>query len=100
MDTGNHLSMTGATLVNGFITLGGANYVQSGKTVVFSNSTIAQSGSTVTLTLGSPDKPQFLQTGTAGQTSWPVAAALRDLANTAVTTVTCLEVTPPNDAEF
>jgi hypothetical protein len=100
MDTGNHLSITGATLVNGFITLGGANYVQSGKTVVFSNSTIAQSGSTVTLTLGSPDKPQFLQTGTAGQTSWPVSAALRDLANTAITTVTCLEVTPPNDAEF
>jgi Bacterial Ig domain len=100
MDTGNHLSITGATLVNGFITLGGTNYVQSGKTVVFSNSTISQSGSTVTLTLGSPDKPQFTQVGTAGQTSWPVAAALKDLAGTSITTVTCLEVTPPNDAEF
>ena len=75
MDTGNHLSITGATLINGFVTLGGANYIQAGKTVVFSNSTIAQSGSTVTLTLGTPDKPQFTQTGTAGQTSWPVAAA-------------------------
>jgi hypothetical protein len=100
MDTGNHLSITGATLINGFITLGGANYIQSGKTVVFSNSTIAQSGTTVTLTLGSPDKPQFTQTGTAGQTSWPVAAALTDLAGNAITTVTCLETSPPVDAEF
>jgi hypothetical protein len=100
MDTGNHLSITGAALINGFITLGGANYIQSGKTVVFSNSTIAQSGTTVTLTLGSPDKPQFTQTGTAGQTSWPVAAALTDLAATAITTVTCLETSPPVDAEF
>ena len=100
MDTGNHLSITGATLINGFITLGGANYIQAGKTVVFSNSTIAQSGSTVTLTLGTPDKPQFTQTGTAGQTSWPVAAALTDLAGNAITTVTCLETSPPVDAEF
>jgi hypothetical protein len=100
MDTGNHLSITGATLVNGFITLGGANYVQATKTVVFSNSTISQSGATVTLTLGTPDKPQFLQTGTAGVTSWPVAAALTDVAGNAITTVTSLETTPPVDAEF
>ena len=57
MDTGNHLTIAGATLVNGFITLGGANYIQATKTVIFSNSTISQSGSTVTLTLGTPDKP-------------------------------------------
>ena len=100
MDTGNHLWITGATLINGFITLGGANYIQAGKTVVFSNSTIAQSGSTVTLTLGTPDKPQFTQTGTAGQTSWPVAAALTDIAGNPITTVTCLETSPPVDAEF
>ena len=100
MDTGNHLSITGATLINGFITLGGANYVQAAKTVVFSNSTISQSGSTVTLTLGTPDKPQFIQTGTAGITSWPVAAALTDLAGNAITTITCLETSPPVDAEF
>jgi chitinase len=100
MDTGNHLSIAGATLVNGFVTLGGAGYIQNGKTVVFPNSTIAQSGSTVTLTLGTPDKPNFTQVGTAGQTSWPVAAALTDIAGNAITTVTGLEVTPPNDAEF
>jgi len=100
MDTGNHLSIAGATLVTGFVTLGGTGYVQAGKTVVFANSTISQTGATVTLTLGTPDKPQFLQTGTAGQTSWPVAAALTDVAGNAITTVTRLEVTPPNDAEF
>ena len=49
---------------------------------------------------GHPDKPQFTQTGTAGQTSWPVAAALTDLAGNAITTVTCLETSPPVDAEF
>jgi hypothetical protein len=100
MDTGNHLSITGATLVNGFITLGGTGYVQNLKTVVFANSTISQSGATVTLTLGTPDKPQFLNAGTAGQTSWPVAGALTDIVGNAITTVTRLEVTPPNDAEF
>ena len=100
MDTGNHLSIAGATLVNGFITLGGTNYVQATKTVVFSNSTISQSGATVTLTLGTPDKPQFMQTGTTGITNWPVAAALTDLAGNAITTVTCLETSPPVDAEF
>jgi Bacterial Ig domain len=100
MDTGNHLSITGATLINGFITLGGANYIQATKTVVFSNSTVSQSGSTVTLTLGTPDRAQFTQTGTAGITSWPVAAALTDVAGNAITTVTCLETSPPVDAEF
>ena len=100
MDTVNHLSIAGATLVNGFVTLGGTGYVNSGKTVVFSNSTISQNGATVTLTLGTPDKPQFLGAGSAGQTSWPVAAALTDIAGNAITTVTRLEVTPPNDAEF
>jgi hypothetical protein len=100
MDTGNHLSITGATLVTGFITLGGTGYVNAGKTVVFANSTISQSGATVTLTLGTPDKPQFLNAGTAGQSSWPVAATLTDIAGNAITTVTRLEVTPPNDAEF
>jgi Bacterial Ig domain len=100
MDTGNHLSITGATLVNGFVTLGGAGYVQAGKTVVFTNSTIAQSGGTVTLTLGTPDKPQFLQTGTAGNSSWPVAAGLTDIAgNTLATPVTKTE-TGGSDAEF
>jgi chitinase len=100
MDTSNHLSITGAALVTGFVTLGGTGYVNAGKTVVFANSTISQSGVTVTLTLGTPDKPQFLNAGTAGQSSWPVAAALTDLAGNAITTVTRLEVTPPNDAEF
>ena len=100
MDTGNHLSITGATLINGFVTLGGAGYIQNGKTVVFSNSTIAQSGSTVTLTLGTPDKPQFTQTGSAGNSSWPVAAGLTDIAgNTLATPVTKTE-TGGSDAEF
>jgi chitinase len=100
MDTDNHLSITGATLINGFVTLGGAAYVQTGKTVVFSNSTIAQSGATVTLTLGTPDKPQFLNTGSAGNSSWPVAAGLTDIAgNTLVTPVTKTE-TGASDAEF
>jgi hypothetical protein len=100
MDTDNHLSITGATLINGFVTLGGAGYVQSGKTVVFSNSTIAQTGATVTLTLGTPDKPQFLNTGSAGNSSWPVAAGLTDLVgNTLVTPVTKTE-TGGSDAEF
>ena len=100
MDTGNHLSLTGATLINGFVTLGGAGYVQNGKTVVFTNSTIAQTGSTVTLTLGTPDKPQFLNTGTAGNSSWPVAAGLTDIAgNTLATPVTKTE-TGGSDAEF
>jgi hypothetical protein len=100
MDTDNHLSITGATLINGFVTLGGAGYVQSGKTVVFSNSTIAQSGATVTLTLGTPDKPQFLNTGSAGNSGWPVAAGLTDLVgNTLVTPVTKTE-TGGSDAEF
>jgi chitinase len=100
MDTGNHLTITGATLVNGFVTLGGTGYVQNGKTIVFSNSTIAQSGSTITLTLGTPDKPQFLTTGSAGNSSWPVAAGLTDIAgNTLVTPVTKTE-TGASDAEF
>jgi hypothetical protein len=100
MDTDNHLSITGATLINGFVTLGGSGYVQSGKTVVFSNSTISQSGTTVTLTLGTPDKPQFLNTGSAGNSSWPVAAGLTDLAgNTLVTPVTKTE-SGGSDAEF
>jgi Bacterial Ig domain len=100
MDSGNHLTITGATLVNGFVTLGGTGYVQSGKTVVFSSSTISQSGSTITLTLGSPDKPQFTQVGSAGASSWPVAAGLTDLAgNTLVTPVTKNE-TGGSDAEF
>jgi hypothetical protein len=82
------------------VTLGGAGYVQAGKTVVFSNSTISQSGSTVTLTLGTPDKPQFLTTGSAGNSSWPVAAGLTDIAgNTLVTPVTKTE-TGGSDAEF
>jgi hypothetical protein len=100
MDTGNHLAITGATLVNGFVTLGGAGYVQNGKTVVFSSSTISQSGSTITLTLGTPDKPQFLTTGSAGNSTWPVAAGLTDIAgNTLVTPVTKTE-TGASDAEF
>jgi hypothetical protein len=100
MDTGNHLSITGATLINGFVTLGGAGYIQSGKTVVFSNSTIAQSGTTLTLTLGTPDKPQFTQSGSAGNSSWPVAAGLTDIAgNTLATPVTKTE-TGGSDAEF
>jgi chitinase len=100
MDSVNHLTITGATLVNGFVTLGGTNYVQSGKIIVFSNSTISQSGSTITLTLGTPDKPQFTQSGTAGASNWPVAAGLTDIAgNTLVTPVTKTE-TGASDAEF
>jgi hypothetical protein len=100
LDTGNHLSLTGATLINGFVTLGGAGYVQSGKTVVFTNSTIAQSGGTITLTLGTPDKPQFLQTGTAGNSSWPVAAGLTDIAGNTLTTPVTKTETGGSDAEF
>jgi Bacterial Ig domain/Bacterial Ig-like domain (group 3) len=100
LDTGNHLSLTGATLINGFVTLGGAGYVQAGKTVVFTNSTIAQSGGTITLTLGTPDKPQFLQTGTAGNSSWPVAAGLTDIAGNTLTTPVTKTETGGSDAEF
>jgi chitinase len=100
MDSGTHLTITGATLVNGFVTLGGTGYVQNSKTVVFSNSTIAQSGTTVTLTLGTPDKPQFLQTGSAGNSSWPVAAGLTDLAGTTLVTPVTKTETGGSDAEF
>jgi hypothetical protein len=100
MSGGNLVSITGATILNGNLTLGGTGYINSGKTVVFSNSTIAQSGATVTVTLGTPDKPQFTGVGSAGQSSWPVLSTLTDLAGNAITTVTRLEVTPPNDAEF
>ena len=68
--------------------------------VVFSNSTIAQSGATVTLTLGLARQAAVHADGTAGHTSWPVAAALTDIAGNAITTMTCLETSPPEDAEF
>jgi chitinase len=97
--TATTLAIAGATLVNGTISLPGGGYT-NGQTVIFSNSTIAQAGATLTLTLGTPDKAQFLRTGGVGQMSWPVAAALTDLAGNAITTVTRLEVAPPNDAEF
>jgi len=94
------VAIAGATLVNGTISLPGGGYALNGKSIVFSNSTIAQAGATLTVTLGTPDNPQWLRTGAAGQMSWPVAAALTDIAGNAITTVTRLEVTPPNDAEF
>ena len=100
MDTGNHLSITGATLINGFVTLGGAGYVQNGKSVVFSNSTISQTGSMVTLTLGTPDKPQFLNTGSAGNSSWPVPTGLTDMAGTALVTPVTKTETGSSDTEF
>jgi len=100
MDTGNHLSITGATLINGFVTLGGAGYVQNGKSVVFSNSTISQTGSMVTLTLGTPDKPQFLNTGSAGNSSWPVPSGLTDMAGTALVTPVTKTETGSSDTEF
>ena len=100
MDSGNHLTITGATLVNGFVTLGGTGYIQSGKSVVFSNSTVSQSGSTITLTLGNPDKPQFTQGGSAGASSWPVAAGLTDVAGNALVTPVTKTETGASDAEF
>jgi len=94
------VAIAGATLVNGTISFPGGGYALNGKSIVFSNSTIAQAGATLTVTLGTPDNPQWLRTGAAGQMSWPVAAALTDIAGNAITTVTRLEVTPPDDAEF
>jgi chitinase len=94
------VAIAGATLVNGTISLPGGGYALNGKSIVFSNSTISQAGATLTVTLGTPDNPQWLRAGAAGQMSWPVAAALTDIAGNAITTVTRLEVTPPNDAEF
>jgi chitinase len=97
---GNRLTITGATVTSSFITLGGSGYFQAGKTVVFANSTISQSGSTLTVTLGAPDKPQWVSTGTAGQSSWPVATTLTDIAGNTIAAGTVLEIQPPNDAEF
>ena len=97
--TANTVAIAGATLVNGTISLPGGGYT-NGQTVVFSTSTVAQTGATLTVTLGGVDKPQFSRTGGAGQMSWPVAAGLTDVAgNTLVTPVTKNE-TGGNDAEF
>ena len=97
--TANTVAIAGATLVNGTISLPGGGYT-NGQTVVFSTSTVAQTGATLTVTLGGADKPQFTRTGGAGQMSWPVAAGLTDVAgNTLVTPVTKNE-TGGNDAEF
>ena len=97
--TANTVAIAGATLVNGTISLPGGGYT-NGQTVVFSTSTVAQTGATLTVTLGGADKPQFTRTGGAGQASWPVAAGLTDVAgNTLVTPVTKNE-TGGNDAEF
>jgi chitinase len=93
-------SLAGATLVTTSVTLPAGYTSPANKTVVFSNSTIAQSGNVLTVTLGAPDKPQWVGTGNAGQMSWPVAAGLKDIAgNTLVTPVTKLE-TGGSDAEF
>ncbi len=93
-------SLTGATLVTTSVTLPAGYTSPANKTVVFSNSTIAQSGNVLTVTLGAPDKPQWVGTGSAGQMSWPVVAGLTDIAgNTLVTPVTKLE-TGGSDAEF
>ncbi|MGH3112387.1 MAG: hypothetical protein ACRDOP_02855, partial [Gaiellaceae bacterium] len=97
----NRITIGGAALTSSFITLGGGTYFQSGKTVVFASSTVAQSGSTVTITLGAPDKPQWVNTvATAGQISWPVETTLTDLAGNPITAGTVFEVQPPSDAEF
>jgi len=97
--TANTVAIAGATLVNGTISLPGGGYT-NGQTVVFSTSTVTQTGATLTVTLGGADKPQFTRTGGAGQMSWPVAAGLTDVAgNTLVTPVTKNE-TGGNDAEF
>ena len=97
--TANTVAIAGATLVNGTISLPGGGYT-NGQTIVFSTSTVAQTGATLTVTLGGVDKPQFSRTGGAGQMSWPVAAGLTDVAgNTLVTPVTKNE-TGGNDAEF
>jgi chitinase len=97
----NSFTITGATLVTSSVALPGGGYTSpANKTVTFNNSTIAQSGATVTVTLGTTNTANFLNPGGVGQMSWPVAAALTDIAGNAITTVTRLEVTPPNDAEF
>jgi chitinase len=99
--SGNQLTITGATITSSVITLAGGTYFQAGKTIVFANSTIAQSGTTVTITLGTPDRPQWINTvATAGQISWPLATTLTDLAGNTITPGTVLEVQPPNDVEF
>ena len=54
-----------------------SRYGNSGKTAVFSNATISQSGATVTVHLGTPDKPQFLAAGSAGNSPWPSRPAHR-----------------------
>jgi chitinase len=97
----NQITIAGATITSSFITLAAGTYFQSGKTIVFANSTIAQSANTVTITLGAPDKPQWVNTvGTAGQMGWPVATTLTDMAGNTITSGTVLEVQPPNDVEF
>ncbi len=101
MDTGNHLSITGATLINGFVTLGGAQLHPSGKTVVFSNSTIAQSGSDRHPHARRTRQAAVHADGNRGQTSWPVAPRPSPTSPAMpITTVTCLETSPPVDAEF
>jgi hypothetical protein len=83
------------------VTLNGT-YIQSGKTVTFSTSSMVQSGSTITITLGTPNgNANFRQTvGTAGQISWPTSSTMTDVAGNALTAGTVSESQPPNDAEF
>jgi chitinase len=97
--TATTVAIAGATLGSNTISLPGGGYT-NGQNVIFSNSTISQAGATLTLTLGTPDKQQFIRTGGAGNMTWPVAAGLTDVAgNTLVTPVTKTE-TGASDAEF
>jgi hypothetical protein len=83
------------------ITLNGA-YIQSGKTVNFSTSSMVQIGSTITITLGTPDgaAPWRNTVAAAGQVSWPTSSTMTDVAGNALTAGTVSESQPPNDAEF
>jgi chitinase len=83
------------------VTLNGT-YIQSGKTVNFSTSSMVQSGSTITITLGTPSgAAAFRQTVViAGQMSWPTSSTMTDIAGNALTAGTVSESQPPNDVEF
>jgi chitinase len=83
------------------VTLNGT-YIQSGKTVNFATSSMVQSGSTITITLGTPDGPAPWRNTVvlAGQMSWPTSSTMTDVAGNPLTAGTVSESQPPNDVEF
>lgn len=91
--SGTNQDVIGVTDANGDVTpLGyvvtGGNYIQSNRVVMFNNSTMVLSGSTVTITLGTPDNSSYLSTDSGSRTmQWTAMAGPTDtFGNTLSTT--------------